>query len=151
MSQQKFVPQSLAWKTAVEKGGLQNGVGGDGSVDPRSEGGNAQALLEQGITAVVVCIGVGIEDGGQTPALGVKDLLNFPSRVLVISAVDEDSVGAVQFPDAHLGGALDVIGVLCGLNQFIHGGSFFLFVDLFTRRESLLPKACLQQDLTGIR
>ena len=128
LGQQKFVPQGFAGIASVEEGRFQNRVGGDGGVDSWGESGNLQPLLEQGIAAVVVGVGMGVEDGGQTPSLGVQNFLNLSSRVLVAAAVNEDSVGAVQFPDSHLGRALDVIGMLRSLNQFVHRD--FLFHSL---------------------
>ena len=77
-------------------------------------------LLEQGVAAVVVGVGVGVEDAGKHPALGFQDLLHLAPGVLAAAAVDEHRVLPVRHPQSHLGGALDVIGPGGGLDQFVH-------------------------------
>ena len=56
---------------------------------PGGIGGNVKPLLEQGVAAVVVGVGVGVEDAGKHPALGFQDLLHLAPGVLVAAAVDE--------------------------------------------------------------
>ena len=83
----------------------------------------AGLLLQILVSPDMVGVGVGVVYGLQLPAVGVQDLPGLFPGVLVAAAVYQH--GAVR-PGAHqpyLGRALNVIGALRYLYQFVHFAS----------------------------
>lgn len=76
----------------VQKGRLQNWVAGEITLYTRSKDAAAGLPLQVRISADMVGVGVGIVDNRQAPSVGIQDLLDFPSRILVIATVDETDI-----------------------------------------------------------
>lgn len=104
----------------VQKGRLQNWVAGEITLYTRSKDAAAGLPLQVRISADMVGVGVGIVDNRQAPAVGIQDLLDFPSRILVIATVDETDIIALQAHQTDLGRALYVVIAVRDLHQFVH-------------------------------
>ena len=98
---------------------------GEITLDSRCESLTAGLLLKVRISADMVGIGVGIVDGRQMPAVGIQNLPDLPSRVLVAAAVDEADIISLQPHQADLGRAPDITALLCDPHQFVHTCSPF--------------------------
>ena len=68
----------------------------------------------------MVCIGMSIDDCCQLPALCFQNFLHFSTRILVIATVNEPYIIVADTVYPHFRRAIDIIGVCCHLNQFIH-------------------------------
>ena len=121
LGHQEFVAQLRRREAAVEKGRLQQRVAGDVTLDTGGVDGAARLLLQILVAAHVVGVGVGVVDGGETPAVLIQMLAHLAARVLVTAAVDKADVRLVQADKADLSGAFDVIAALADLYQLIHG------------------------------
>ena len=103
------MPQLLTWVATVQKGRLQNGIAGKGTVDSRCKDFAPGLALQIPVAADVVSVGVGVVDGGEPPAVGVQKLTDFAASVLIIAAVDQANILAVQPHQPDLRRTLDVI------------------------------------------
>ena len=131
---EKLVPQILRRIAAVEKRGLEQRVAREIALDAGGIDPAAGLVLQVLVAADVVGVGVRVVDGGQVPAVGVEDLAHLAPGLLVVAAVDEADVGAVQAHETDLGGALDIVAVSGYLIQFVHRG--VLLFQMFCRRMS---------------
>ena len=124
---EEFIPQLLEGIAAVKEGWLKHrvlhnrqfhGCGIDGAVKP---------ILQQSIAAVMVGVGMGVDDCGQLPALCIQNFLDFSAGILIVSAVDQPDIVITYAINADFGRSIDVIGIFCDLHQFIHGQNLLCF------------------------
>ena len=120
------MPQILRRIAAVEKRGLEQRVAREIALDAGGIDLAAGLVLQVLVAADVVGVGVRVVDGGQAPAVLVEQLAHLASGFLVVAAVDETDVGAVQAHETDLGGTLDIVAVSGYLIQFVHRGASFL-------------------------
>ena len=124
---QKFISQFFERIAAIEEGRFQNGVFHHSHFHGGAVNSAAEAILQQGIAAVVVGIGVGIDDGGQLPALGIQDFLDLSAGVLIVAAVDEPHIVIADAVYADFGRGVDIVCIFCYLYQFVHGQNLLCF------------------------
>ena len=122
------MPQFLAGIAAEQEGRFENRVTREGTFDAWRVDAAAGLLLQVMVAADVVGVGMGVVNGVQAPALGVENLAHLAAGFFVAAAVDEADVPLAEINEAHLGRALDGVGVRRHLNQFVHGSSPFVVV-----------------------
>ena len=72
------------------------------------------------VAADMVCVGVGIDDSFQIPALLIQDFPDFAPRVFVVSAVDQVNIGFLHPIDTDFGGAFDIKRIFADLMKLKH-------------------------------
>ena len=148
LGHEELVAQLPRREAAVEKGRLQQRVAGDVALDSGGVDGAAGLLLQILVAAHVVGVGVGVVDGGETPAVFVQVLAHLAARVLVAAAVDEADIRLVQADKADLGGAFDVIAALAGLDELVHGRGLLFVLCIYPHRVVSMGTTCFFRDMT---
>lgn len=80
--------QVFAGISAVQEGGLENGVFGEGLFYAWGVDAAAGLILEVVVAADVIGVGVGVVDGFELPVVGVQKLSDLSAGVFVVSAVN---------------------------------------------------------------
>ena len=116
----EFVAQ-LFWRIpSIKIGRLQHGMLREVPLDPRRKDVASRLGLQVFVAADVICVGMGIVDRLQRPAVGFKMLSDLFARILVVAAVDQAHLLLPRLHQTDLRRALDVIAVSSHLDQFVH-------------------------------
>ena len=102
-------------------GAVAVGVHGDAGLDQGDGGGRAVALLQIPDVAGVVEVGVGAEDGAQTPAAAVDERGQAGSVQLGVAGVDEHHIPVGELIDGQQGGGGDGRPCVAQHVQKFHG------------------------------
>ncbi|MPM99293.1 hypothetical protein SDC9_146484 [bioreactor metagenome] len=120
LRQQKFMPQALRWKPAIEKRRFQDRVLRKSPLNSRRKYVAPGLRLQVVIAADMIRIGMRIIDCLEPPVVGIQYLAHFSSRFLVVSTVDEANVVSANLDEPDLCRTLDIVTVLADLLQFVH-------------------------------